>query len=219
MFNTHNYNQIQEAVSAAGAQLVVVSKERSNEDIQTAYDAGQRAFGESYVQELLDKREQLPDDIDWHLVGHLQRNKVRPIVPFIRMIHSVDSYRLLKEIDKWAKEEAKVIDVCLQMHISDESTKFGFEYDDLPLMLNTDNFKRLENIRVRGLMGMASNTTDVELIRKQYRGLKEYFTNIQSLFFSDVDSFTELSMGMSSDYQIALAEGATIVRVGSKLFD
>lgn len=219
MFNTTTYNELLRAVTAAGAQFVVVTKERENVDINTAYEAGQRIFGESYVQELLDKRGDLPKDIAWHMVGHVQRNKVRPLVPFITLIHSVDSYRLLKEIDKWAKEEGTVIEVLLQMHISGEQTKFGFGYDDLPLMLRTDNFKRLENIRVRGLMGLASQTDDKELIRGQFQSLKKYFDRIQSEFFAEVDSFTEISMGMSNDYDIALEEGATIVRVGSKLFE
>lgn len=217
MISHQSYQHILDTVTAAGARLVVVSKEQSIADMQSLYDAGQRVFGESYVQELLDKRETLPNDIDWHVVGHLQRNKVRPIVPFISLIHSVDSYRLLKEIDTWAKEEGRVIDVLLQMHISDESTKFGFGYDDLPLMLKTDNFKRLEHVRVCGLMGMAAHA-ELEIVRVQFRTLKEYFDQMQSQFFGDVDSFTELSMGMSRDYQIALEEGATIVRIGSLLF-
>lgn len=219
MYNATTYRQITDLVSASGAALVVVSKERPNEDILALHSAGQRAFGESYVQELLEKKDMLPADIEWHIVGHLQRNKVRVISPFVQMIHSVDSYRLLKEIDTWAKEAGRVIDVLLQMHISDEATKFGFEYDDLPLMLATDNFKRLEHVRVRGLMGMASNTADVDIIRSQYRALNTYFHTVQSLYFTDNSYFTELSMGMSSDYQIALEEGATIVRIGSLLFE
>jgi hypothetical protein len=218
MFNADTYNTLTTKAAATGAQLIIVSKEQPNEAVQAAYDAGNRAFGESYVQELLEKKDVLPTDIEWHLVGHLQRNKVRPLIPFITLIHSVDSYRLLKEIDKWAKEDGKVIDVLLQMHISREPTKHGFGYDDLPLMLRTDNFKRLENVRIRGLMGMAEQTDDMALVRTQFQELKRYFDNMQSLFFPGVAHFTELSMGMSSDYEIALEEGATMVRVGSKLF-
>lgn len=218
MINIDAYNHVRDAASAAGARLVVVSKERTNEDVQALYDAGQRIFGESYIQELLDKREALPEDIEWQIVGHLQRNKVRPIMPFASLIHSVDSYRLLKEIDKWAKEEGRVADVFLQIHISGEATKFGFGYDDLPLMLRTDNFKRLGHIRVCGLMGMAAHA-DPKTVRSQFKALKAYFDKIQSEFFGSVDHFTELSMGMSNDYQIALEEGATIIRIGSLLFE
>lgn len=218
MFHSTTYEQIRDAAASTGARLVIVSKDQSVTDIQAAYDAGHRMFGESYVQELLEKKEQLPPDIEWHMIGHVQRNKVRALLPHVSLIHSVDSYRLLKEIDTWAKEIDKPIEVLLQMHITDESTKFGFEYDDLPLMLHTDNFKRLEYVRVRGVMGMGAYGATPEAVRAQFKGLKTYADQLRALYFSQSPNFTEVSIGMSDDYTIALEEGSTIIRVGSSLF-
>jgi pyridoxal phosphate enzyme (YggS family) len=218
MFHISAYQEVRAAAVNAGARLVVVSKDQSVVDIQAAYDAGQRIFGESYFQELLEKKEQLPADIEWHMIGHVQRNKVRALLPHVSLIHSVDSYRLLKEIDTWAKEIDTPMDVLLQLHITDESTKYGFEYDDLPLMLRTDNFKRLEYVRVRGIMGMAAYGATLEVVRAQFKGLKTYADQLRALYFSQSTNFTEVSMGMSDDYHIALEEGATIIRVGSSLF-
>jgi pyridoxal phosphate enzyme (YggS family) len=218
MFHSSAYQEVRVAAVDAGARLVVVSKDQSVVDIQAAYDAGQRIFGESYFQELLEKKEQLPADIEWHMIGHVQRNKVRALLPHVSLIHSVDSYRLLKEIDTWAKEIDTPMDVLLQLHITDESTKYGFEYDDLPLMLRTDNFKRLEYVRVRGIMGMAAYGATSEVVRAQFKGLKTYADQLRALYFSQSTNFTEVSMGMSDDYHIALEEGATIIRVGSSLF-
>lgn len=198
--------------------LVAVSKTKPVEDILEAYNTGHYIFGENKVQELTEKYEQLPKDIEWHLIGHLQRNKVKYIAPFVSLIHSVDSFKLLKEINKQAKKNNRIIDVLLQFHIAEENTKFGFDLQEVQEMLESDDFAQLENVSIIGVMGMATNTKDEEKIRDEFRTLVNYFNVLQGRFFKFNPSFKEISMGMSSDYPIAVEEGSTMIRVGSSIF-
>ena len=198
------------------ATLIAVSKTKPVEDIQALYELGQRDFGENYVQELVDKEAVLPKDIRWHFIGHLQSNKVKYISPFVYLVHGVDSINLLKEINKQAAKNNRVIDCLLQVHIAREETKFGFSGDELENILNTNynELHELKNLEVRGLMGMASLSDDKELVRSEFTELKKLYSkfNIQHL------KFNILSMGMSSDYPIAIEEGSNMVRIGSLLF-
>lgn len=200
-------------------KLVAVSKMNNTERIMEAYHAGQRVFGENKVQELLPKYETLPKDIEWHLIGHLQTNKVKFIAPFISMIHSVDSFRLLEEINKQAKKNNRVIDVLLQLHIAEEETKYGFVIEEIREMVKEKSFYEMQNVRISGVMGMASNTEDNEQVRFEFIELVNIFETLKSHFFKFNDDFKEISMGMSGDYQLAIEEGSTIVRVGSKIFN
>lgn len=200
------------------AKLVAVSKTKPESDIQEAYDAGQRIFGENKAQELQRKAEHLPQDIEWHMIGHLQRNKVKYIAPYVSLIHSVDSLRLLKEIDKRAEQNHRKIQVLLQIHIAKESTKFGFDKNELLALLNDPEFQNLGHIEVVGLMGMATNTNEKEMVQKEFESLSILFNEVQKSHFSEAESFKELSMGMSNDYQMALQEGSTMIRIGSSIF-
>lgn len=199
-------------------QLVCVSKFNPNESILEAYETGERVFGESKVQELCGKYEALPQDISWHFIGHLQTNKIKYIVPFVSLIHGVDSYKLLAEIDKQAAKAGKTVNCLLQIHIAREETKFGFSTNELIEMLGVGEWQALKNVRICGLMGMASFTDNREQIRTEFRGLKTLFDQVKTDYFSSEPSFSELSMGMSDDYQIAIEEGSTMVRVGSLIF-
>lgn len=201
-----------------GVQLVAVSKFHPNEAIEEAYQAGQRIFGESKVQEMTAKYETLPKDIEWHFIGHLQTNKIKYIVPYVALIHGVDSYRLLAEINKAAAKAGRVVKCLLQLHIASEETKFGFSYDECLEMLQVGEWKNMSNIQLCGLMSMASNTDDAEQIRKEFNQLHGFFLQVKKDFFLDDDSFKELSIGMSDDFRIAVAEGSTLVRVGSRIF-
>ena len=198
--------------------LVAVSKTKPVIDLQVAYDAGQRHFGENKVQELCDKYELLPKDICWHLIGHLQTNKVKYIASFVHLIHSVDSLKLLAEIDKQAQKNKRVIDVLLQFHIAEEETKFGLNLFEANELLFSSEFKSFKNIRVVGVMGMASFTEDVSIVQKEFASLKGIFEELKNSFFKEDASFKEISMGMSGDYELAIEEGSTIVRVGSSIF-
>jgi pyridoxal phosphate enzyme (YggS family) len=198
--------------------LVAVSKTKPASAIEEAYAAGQRHYGENKVQELVEKAEQLPKDIHWHLIGHLQSNKVKYIAPFVALIHSVDSLKLLLEINRQAVKNNRVIPVLLQFHIAQEETKFGFSLEEVLELLNSDEFKNLGNIRIDGVMGMASFTDDEALIRKEFKLLKTYFDELKSTFFSEKNYFSICSMGMSGDYKIAIEEGSTMIRVGSSIF-
>jgi len=199
-------------------RLIAVSKTVAVRDIMTAYNAGQRLFGENRVQELLTKRELLPGDIEWHLIGHLQTNKVKYLVPFISMIHSVDSYRLLSVINKDAAKAGRTIDCLLQIHIADETTKFGFLPGEVSEMMETNNLLQLKNTRICGVMGMATFTDDREKVRREFSRLHSYFSDIKRKYFADVPSFREISMGMSDDYDLAVEQGSTMVRIGSRIF-
>lgn len=201
-----------------GVRLVAVSKFHPNEAIEEAYGAGQRIFGESKVQEMDAKHESLPKDIEWHFIGHLQTNKVKYIVPYVSLIHGIDSYKLLVEVNKQAAKINRIARCLLQLHIAQEETKFGFSFDECRDLLRAGKWNELKNVQICGLMGMASNTDNVEQIRKEFRSLHDFFQEVKSIWFADNDCFKELSMGMSHDYHEAIAAGSTMVRVGSKIF-
>ncbi|MCH1479822.1 MAG: YggS family pyridoxal phosphate-dependent enzyme [Crocinitomicaceae bacterium] len=198
--------------------LVAVSKTKPIADLQDAYDAGQRVFGENKVQEMCTKWEQLPKEINWHFIGHLQRNKVKYLAPFVDLIHGVESFRLLKEINKQAQKNNRVIDVLLQFFIANEETKFGLSFEEAEAILSDENFKELQNVRICGVMGMASFSNNQEQIREEFKTLKSTFDKLKSTFFDNEKSFNVISMGMSGDYNIALEEGSTMIRVGSSIF-
>lgn len=205
-------NEISEEVT-----LVVVSKTRSNQAVMEAYETGHRVFGENRVPEMVEKQESLPGDIEWHFVGHLQTNKVKYIVDFVSMIHSVDSFKVLKEINKRAKKADRVIDVLLQFHIAKEDSKYGLNSDDLDF-LDGESFAAMEHIRVCGVMGMATFTDNHEVVRAEFQKLRSIFDSLKSGKFADAPAFLEISMGMSGDYEIAIEEGSTMIRVGSEIF-
>ena len=206
------------ATIPSGVLLVAVSKTKPVEDIQEAYDAGQRVFGENHALEMRDKHEVLPKDIDWHFIGHLQTNKIKYIISFARMIHSIDTFNLLQAVNKEAAKHNVVVDCLLQFHIAEEETKFGLDINEANEILTSDEYKSMKNIRLCGVMGMATNTDDMDQVRKEFRYLKEIFTTLKSKYFADCEWFKEISMGMSHDYPIAIEEGSTMVRVGSKIF-
>lgn len=197
--------------------LIAVSKTKPVEDLQEAYDAGQRIFGENKALEMRDKHQVLPDDIKWHFIGHLQTNKIKYIAPFVTLIHSIDSASLLDAVNKEAAKNNRVIDCLLQFHIAQEDTKFGLDMEEAKNMIESDNFKKMNNVRIVGVMGMATFTDDVNQVRNEFKSLKHIFDTLKDNYFKD-DSFKEISMGMSDDYPIAIEEGATMVRVGSKIF-
>ena len=198
-------------------KIVAVSKTKTVPEIREAIDAGQRIFGENKVQELTGKYEKLPE-VQWHFIGHLQTNKVKYIAPFVQMIQSVDSFRILEEINKQAGKSNRVIDCLLQIHIAREETKFGLSENEAIELLENPALKDFKHIRLCGLMGMATFTDDMTTVREEFRGLAKFFQRIQKEYFAASDSFCELSMGMSDDYRIAIEEGATIVRIGSLVF-
>ena len=199
-------------------KLVCVSKFHPAETVMEAYDAGERIFGESRVQELVQKQPELPADIQWHFIGHLQTNKIKFIVPFVKLIHGVDSWKVLNEINKQAEKAAKKTACLLQVHIADEETKFGFSEEELIDLISGNELQNLHNVQIAGLMGMATFTRDENQVRKEFRTLKVLFDKIKSEYFSDDDAFCELSMGMSQDYQIAIEEGSTMIRIGTSIF-
>lgn len=199
-------------------RLVVVTKMQPYEIVMEAYGSGYRHFGENRVQELLKKREQLPEDIEWHLIGHLQSNKVKYVVPFVSFIESVDSYKLLKTINREASKYKRRVRVLLQIHIAQEENKFGFDMGEIKEMLADNSFMTLNNIEVAGVMGMATFTDDPVVIRKEFRYLSDCFNEMKQEFFSANDCFREISMGMSGDYKIAIEEGSTNVRIGTLIF-
>lgn len=194
--------------------LVAVSKTKPISDLQLAYDAGQRVFGENKIQEMTQKWEQLPKDIIWHMIGHVQRNKVKYMAEYVHLIHGVDSLKLLKEIDKQAKKHERIISCLLQVHIAEEDTKFGFDESELSLLTEDIAFTQLENIKISGLMGMATFTEDSNQVRREFKTLHSLFEKLKN----NLPTMDTLSMGMSGDYQIALAEGSTMVRIGSSIF-
>ena len=198
--------------------LIAVSKTKPVSALVEAYDAGQRAFGENKVQELVDKAAVLPKDIQWHLIGHLQTNKVKYIAPFVHLIHAVDSLKLLLEIDKQAAKNERVIDVLLQFHIAQEETKFGLSLEEAQELLESDAFQSCQHIRVVGVMGMASFVDDQQQIHSEFQSLKQLFDQLKSSYFHTQSAFKEISMGMSGDYPIAIEEGSTMIRVGSSIF-
>lgn len=201
-----------------GVRLVAVSKFHPNDAIEEAYRAGQRIFGESKVQEMTAKYESLPKDIEWHFIGHLQSNKIKYMIPYVAMIHGIDSYRLLAEVNRQAAKTGRTVNCLLQIHVAQEETKFGFTPDECKDMLSAEEWKNLTHVRICGLMGMASNTDNVEQIKQEFGLLNRLFKEIKTIWFADSDAFRELSMGMSHDYHEAIAAGSTLVRVGSKIF-
>ena len=198
--------------------LVAVSKTRPVDAILELYHQGQRIFGENRVQEVVEKYPILPQDIEWHLIGHLQTNKVKYIASFVKMIHSVESLKLLREINKQAQKNNRVIHVLLQFHIAEEDSKFGLNLQEARDILSSDFYKNAKNIKVMGVMGMATFTSDKNQVRKEFQNLKNIFTTLKSEFFQNENDFKEISMGMSGDYKIAIQEGSTMVRIGSLLF-
>lgn len=194
--------------------LVAVSKTKPVPELMEAYDAGQRIFGENKIQEMADKYDQMPKDIQWHMIGHVQSNKVKFMAHFVSLIHGVDSLKLLQEIDKQAKKHNRVIDCLLQMHIAEEETKFGMDENELDTLLSSAEYKALKNIDVKGLMGMATFTRDESQIKKEFMHLKTIFDKVKT----NNPQFEILSMGMSGDYKIAIKCGSTMVRIGSSIF-
>ncbi len=198
--------------------LVAVSKTKPASDILEVYETGQRDFGENKVQELLEKKEQLPGDIRWHMIGHLQSNKVKYILPFVSLIHSVDSLKLMAAINKEAVKKDKIQDCLLEIHIAKEPSKFGFNFKTLLHILQEDEWTMYKNIRICGVMGMATFTDNKSQVRKEFHSLHQYFEQLKNDYFRDKYSFREISMGMSGDYRIAVEEGSTIVRIGTLIF-
>lgn len=213
-----NLQAIQGQLAGTNCQLIAVTKTKPIEDLQQAYEAGSKRFGENKVQEMVEKYEALPKDIEWHLIGHLQSNKVKYIAPFVHLIHSVDSFKLLEEINRQASKHNRMIDCLLQIYIAEEETKFGLSEQEAEALLASPQLGELRNVRIVGLMGMATNTPNTEQLRKEFRGLKAFYDHLKGQISRENVSFNELSMGMSNDYLIAAQEGSTLVRVGSAIF-
>lgn len=201
-----------------GVELVAVSKFHPVEALKEAYDAGQRIFGESRVQEISQKRLLMPDDVQWHFIGHLQTNKVRQLVPYVSLIHSVDSIKLLESINAESARIGRVVDVLLQLHVAQEETKFGFTCEDCVDLVDKGVLDRLPNVRVCGVMGMATNTDDMVKVREEFKSIKNVFDTLKQRYFADKPYFKEISMGMSDDFHIAMEEGSTLVRIGTTIF-
>lgn len=213
-----NLEAVKKSFVNPACQLIAVSKTKPLQDLQAAYAAGIRDFGENKVQEIQAKQPEMPADTRWHMIGHLQSNKIKYIAPFVHLIHGVDSFRLLKEIDKQGKKIDRVIPVLLQMHIAEEETKFGFDRRELEEMLSSPEFEALSHIEIEGLMGMATFTEDQSQVRKEFRSLKSLFDELKGKTLPAFVQLRELSMGMSGDYRIAQEEGSTMVRIGSAIF-
>jgi PLP dependent protein len=211
------YEKIIEELKQTQTQLIAVSKTKPNEAILELYNQGQRAFGENYVQELVEKHATLPSDIQWHFIGHLQSNKVKYLAPFVHTIHSVDSIKLLQEIEKQALRNNRKIKCLLQFHIAEEESKFGFGVEGGDV-LDEKLLKELTQVEICGVMGMATFTDDKTQVRQEFQKLKQIFDNLKSTYFKDNNDFKDISMGMSDDYQLAIKEGSTMVRIGSLLF-
>ncbi|MFW5892123.1 MAG: YggS family pyridoxal phosphate-dependent enzyme [Bacteroidota bacterium] len=214
---SENFKEIKNNIPSH-VKLVAVSKTKPNDHIMEVYNCGHKIFGESKAQELVPKHEELPKDIKWHMIGHLQSNKVKYIAPFVDCIHSIDSFKILKTINKEAKKNDRIIDGLLQMHIAEEETKFGLSLKEAEEILQSDAFQEMQNIRITGLMCMATFTKDEKQIRKEFKLLHHYFDFIKEKYFNEKDFFRERSMGMSNDYHIAIEEGSTMIRVGSIIF-
>ena len=208
----------QQELAGTNCKLIAVSKTQPIPALEEAYEAGQRIFGENKAQELVVKAEVLPADIEWHMIGHLQTNKVKNIAPFVHTIQSVDSLRLLEEINKQAVKNNRNINCLLQLYIAEEESKFGLSVNEAEELLASDSYKQMENIKIAGVMGIATNTDAENQIRKEFKELKRIFDTLKSRYFQDNAAFKEISMGMSSDYKLAIAEGSTMVRVGSSIF-
>jgi pyridoxal phosphate enzyme (YggS family) len=212
------YHDLLKELENTGVTLVAVSKTKPIEDIQELYALGHRDFGENYVQEIQEKYSVLPNDIRWHFIGHVQSNKVKFIAPYVYMIHGVDSFKLLQEINKQALKNNRIIRCLLQIHIAEEETKFGLNEEELFELLNNFNNGDLKNVMICGLMAMASFTEDFNIVRREFKSVKVMFDKAKEMYFKSIDDFSSISMGMSNDYKIAIEEGSNIIRVGSKLF-
>lgn len=213
-----NISAIKKELGNSSVKLIAVSKTKPIESITEAYEEGHRLFGENMVQELVDKYEKLPKDIEWHLIGHLQSNKVKYIAPFIGLIHSVDSLKLLQEINKQALKNSRVIDCLLQLEIADEETKFGLDLAEAIELLRSDEFKEMKNIRICGVMGIATLTDNPTITAEEFYELSIFFQGLKDTFFRKDDAFKEISMGMSGDYKLAIEKGSTMIRLGSTIF-
>jgi pyridoxal phosphate enzyme (YggS family) len=198
--------------------LVAVSKTKPVSELMVAYNAGQRHFGENKVQEMCDKQAIMPKDVCWHFIGHLQTNKVKYIAPFVHLIHSVDSLKLLLEINKHARKNQRVISILLQFHIAQEETKFGLNREEVIQLLNSEEYNACQNVRIVGVMGMASFVDNVNQIKLEFKALKTHFDFLKMNYFALIDDFSEISMGMSNDFELAIQEGSTLIRVGSSIF-
>ncbi|MGI6718820.1 MAG: YggS family pyridoxal phosphate-dependent enzyme [Bacteroidales bacterium] len=216
--NTKNYQKIVNQIPS-NVKLVAVSKTQPLENILAIYNSGQRIFGENRPLDLRDRYEALPKDIDWHFIGHLQTNKIKYIIPFVKLIHSIDSIKLLKNVNNSAQKHNRVVDVLLQFHIADETTKQGFQLTEIQEFIKNDGLNDLKNVNIVGVMGMATNTDDINHVRTEFKNLKNIFNSLKEEFFSTKEDFKEISMGMTNDYHIAIEEGSTIVRVGRAIFN
>jgi PLP dependent protein len=215
---TANISAIKKEIGTSNVKLIAVSKTKPAESILEAYEAGHRLFGENMVQELVEKHAKLPKDIEWHLIGHLQTNKVKYIAPFITLIHSVDSLKLIQEINKQALKNNRVIDCLLQLEIADEETKFGMDMAEAIEFLRSNEFQELKNIRICGVMGIATLTDNPEMTAEEFYELKTFFNGLKDTFFRKDPAFKEISMGMSGDYKLAIEKGSTLIRLGSTIF-
>ena len=215
--NIEKYDEIRASLPA-GVRLVAVSKFKPAEDIAALYQHGQRVFGENHAQEMKAKHEVLPKDIEWHFIGHLQTNKIKYIAPYVSLIHSIDSFDLLKEVNKHAVKNNRVIPCLLQFHIANEETKFGFTFEECEAMLNDPGFIELKNVEIHGVMGMATFTDNMEQVREEFQHLHQIFQELKTIYFAQNPDFKEISMGMSEDYPIAIEEGSTLIRIGSAIF-
>ncbi len=213
-----NLESVLKEIEGKNIKLVGVTKTKPNELIMEAYATGFKRFGENKVQELVEKQETLPKDIEWHMIGHLQRNKVKYMAGFVHLIHAVDSLKLLKEINKQALKQNRIIDCLIQLHIAKEETKFGFAYDEADTFFSSIELEELTNIRIKGLMGMATNTDNTTTVSNEFKTLRRYYESAQVYNEKNNIQLDELSMGMSSDYKIAIEEGTTMIRVGSAIF-
>ncbi len=202
----------------SGTKLVAVSKTKPVEQIKGLYDRGQKIFGENRVPELVEKQELLPSDIEWHFIGHLQSNKVKYLAPFVSMIHAVDSLKLLAEVNKQAAKHERVISVLLQFHIAEEETKYGLDFKEVETILSSSEYASMENVKICGVMGMATFTDNLKQVRREFKELRSIFEKLKEKYFINIPAFKEISMGMSGDYKIAIEEGSTMVRIGTLLF-
>ena len=215
--NVEKYQEILREIPE-NVQLIAVSKLHPASEVAAAYALGQRDFGENWAQEMREKHEILPQDIRWHFIGHLQTNKIKYIIPYVHLIHSIDSFKLLQEVDRQAAKHGRVVGCLLQFHVATEETKFGFSMDECEQMLQSLKFSSLKNVDIKGVMGMASFTDDTAQVRREFQTLHGFFTKLKEEYFSEKADFKEISMGMTSDYPIAIEEGSTMIRVGSALF-
>jgi PLP dependent protein len=218
MIKLEHYNKLKQELLGHKVKLVAVSKNQPNNKIQFLYELGHRDFGENKVQELTSKYTELPSDIQWHFIGHLQTNKVKFIVPFVSLIHSVDSFKLLKEINKEALKAGRIVDCLLQVYIAKEESKFGLDEKELFDLISSQEFNKMTHIRICGFMGMATYTDDHTVVRNEFKYLHDLFNRVKADYFNNKPEFNELSMGMSDDYKIAIEEGSTMIRVGTYIF-